>query len=108
MIPKIKNPILCYSFDVIHKRVTQTIVNHVPTNDIVQQTIRANIQPLKASELTALNYDVSLRYIRLYDINNQVSFNDIIEYAGRDYRIINVLDYNDYGYVESHGEEVKE
>ena len=74
---------------------------------VVETSVRMNLQPLKPDEIKALSFDVRLRYVRIFSLV-ELFFNDFVIHNNIKYRIVNPVPYEDYGYWEAYGEEVKD
>lgn len=107
MIPDMSEALEEWEIDIVHKRYTITSVNFVDTTtEILNETIKAVLQPASPDELTALGVDLSLRHLKIHS-TTELLFGDYIEYGGVSYKIINPSDYQLYGFSEVIGEEVK-
>ncbi|MDR0454700.1 MAG: hypothetical protein LBH05_07820 [Deferribacteraceae bacterium] len=91
---------------VVLKKVTQTVENFEPVNSYINMPIKAVIQPANPERLNIYTVDFKLRYIKIHSIS-EMAVNDIIVYKNRDYILIELQDYDDYGYYEALGEEIK-
>lgn len=91
---------------VILKTVTTTSVDFEETETVTTQSIEAVVQPAGKDKLTADNIDYSLEYQTIHS-KTQLLEGQYIQYAGKDFKIISVLPYGDYGYYEAVGEETK-
>jgi len=105
-LPNMRRTVLSFGQQVVLRKHTQSIVNHIPTFTYVDSDIVAAIQPANAEELELDNIDKNKRYISVFSVN-QITINDLIGYKDVDYKIISSEDYSDYGYYELIGAEIK-
>lgn len=96
----------CFLQSVVLKTVTTTSVDFEESESVTTQTIRAVVQPADMDKLNADNIDWSLDY-QLLHTKFTISVGQYIEYKGRDYKIISLKNYGDYGYVEAVIEQTK-
>ena len=87
------------------KKTTFT-VDFDKKEECVDTTISAVVQPAQKEDLTITNVDWSKSYVLVHsktaiDINNEITWN------GRRYKIVTLGNYEDYGYFETIGEEIK-
>lgn len=73
---------------------------------VATQNIQAVVQPADKDKLNADSIDWSLEYHTIHSKTALVE-GQFFEYDGRDFKIISVLPYGDYGYYEGVGEETK-
>jgi len=106
-VPNRSRTIKRFSFEVAHFEITTTITDHRPDNAEVQTIRKMNLQPLKADEYLANGFDVTLRYVRIFDAFAELKAGNQIEHNGLRYKIVSPSPYNDYGYWEAYGEEIK-
>lgn len=88
------------------KTVTTTTVDFVASQSVSSVNIDAVVQPAQSEVLQALEIDFSLRYIQIHTVS-VLSVGKYITYNSTDYKIIQLLQYGDYGYYEAVCEEVK-
>jgi hypothetical protein len=96
----------CFLQPVTLKTVTVTSVDFVDTTTVTTQSIQAVVQPADKDKLNADNIDWSLEYQTIHS-KSQLLEGQYAEYAGKDFKIISVMPYGDYGYFEAVGEETK-
>lgn len=89
----------CFLQDVILKTVTITSVNFDETETVTEQNIRAVVQPADPKKLTADNIDWSLENHQIHS-KSVFEVGQFIEYNGKDFKIIWLKPYGDYGYYE--------
>ena len=91
---------------IILKTVTITSVDFEETETVDKQGIGAVVQPAEKDKINVENLDWSLAYYTIHSKSTIVE-GQYFEYMGKDYKIISVLPYGDYGYYEAVGEETK-
>jgi hypothetical protein len=104
--PQVGNVLRRFSQPVTLRKYTQTVVNYEPVNTYVDTPIKAVIQPSSAESLNIDIVDYSLRYFMVHS-TTVMTVNDRISYKGKDYRLIEVQDWSDYGYYQAIIEEIK-
>lgn len=105
-LPNMSSTLLGWTQSVSLKTATTTTVDFVPTTSIASQTIQAVIQPAQKEVLAPAEIDWSLNYITVHSVS-QIDIGQYIEYNGVNYKVVQILQYGDYGYYEVVGEEVK-
>lgn len=105
-LPNMANVLTASEQSVKLKRITQSIVNHRPVETVAETIINAVVQVAEKEKLQIAIVDWSLRYLM---VHSKVPFtiNDLIEHKSKNYKIIDLGDWSDYGYYESVAEEVK-
>ena len=106
MLPNMSNVLTAFEKPVILKRATQKIVDHRPVVEVVKSKIQAVVQVANKEKLQIASVNWSLRYLMVHT-KTPFDINDLIEYKKKDYKIIDLGDYDDYGFHESVAEEVK-
>lgn len=106
MTPDMSDVLESFAQPVLLKNITVTTVNFEPTESIIASEIDAVIQVADAESIKVDNIDYSKEYIMIHS-RVDMPINDFIEWRGVDYKIKYRKNYADYGYIESHAEEVK-
>lgn len=106
MLPNVSCAVLRYSQPVILKTVTRTSVDFQKTTSVETESITATVQPLSREKLKTLDIDRSLDY-KWFHSTNAFDIGQYIEYKGKNYRLIERAEWQDYGYFEAVGEEHK-
>lgn len=88
------------------KSVTTASMNFVETETVNESFINAVVQVADKDKLTVDNIDYSLEYLMVH-ARGLLENNQYIEYKGKDYKIISVNPYDDYGYNECVAEQTK-
>lgn len=88
------------------KTITRQTVDFVESDVVAGRTVKALIQPARKSQLNPEMIDWSLRYITIHSLG-PVDEGELIEYGGEDYKIIELGDYQDFGYTEAVAEQTK-
>ena len=96
----------CFLQTVKLKTVSVTSVDFEETETVTESNIRSVVQPADKDKLNADNIDWSLEYMWFHTKFN-IEIGQYIEYQGKDYKIIDLKRYGDYGYFEATGEETK-
>ena len=105
-LPNMGNVLTRFEQSVKLKKTTQSIVDHRPVETTAETTINAVIQVAEKEKLQIAIVDWSLQYLMVHS-KTSFTINDLIEYKGKDYKIIDLGNWSDYGYYESVAEEVK-
>jgi len=87
------------------KVVTVTTVDFEKVETVVSSTIDAVIQVADPRKLKVEKIDWSLGYIQVHSVS-ELAINNRIVWQGKDYKVIQLKNYSDYGYYEAVGEEV--
>ena len=105
-LPNMANVLTAFEQSVKLKRITQSIVNHRPVETPAETTINAVVQVAEKEKLQIAIVDWSLQYLM---VHSKIPFaiNDLIEYKSKNFKIIDLGNWSDYGYYESVAEEVK-
>ena len=83
-------------------------VNYVTSmTRIDRKPINAVIQPATHARLMALTVDFSLKYIQIHSPIEPIAIGQYIEFDGVNYKIIDLGDYQLYGFYEAIGEQTK-
>lgn len=88
------------------KSITTSSVDFAETETVNESFISAVVQVADNDKLTADNIDYSLEYLMVHT-RGLLENNQYIEYKGKDYKIISVNPYDDYGYNECVAEQTK-
>ncbi len=105
-LPNMSGVLTRFEQTVILKKVTQTVVYHRPVESTVDTSIKAVVQVAEKEKLQIEIIDWSLEYLMIHS-KSQFDINDLIEYKSKNYKIIDLGNWSDYGYYESVAEEVK-
>jgi len=97
----------CFLQAVTLKTVTITSVDFNEARTVAETPLQAVIQPADMDKLIADNIDWSLSYFQAHT-KTALSVGQYINYNSKDFKIIGIKDFSDYGYYESLIEEVKE
>lgn len=88
---------------VLLKTVTTTTVDFVPTTAVTGVVIQAVVQPTKKTILNADTLDWSRAHYTFHTMTPLLK-GQLIEYKGKDYKLIEDGQFEDYGYCEVAGE----
>ena len=105
-LPNMSSVLTAFEQTIILKSIVQTVVDHRPVDTPTPNTIKAVVQVAEKEKLQIEIVDWSLQYLMVHS-KTSFTINDLIEYKGKDFKIIDLGDYSDYGYYESIAEEVK-
>lgn len=107
MLPDMSDVLTEWEQSVILKTVTRTTVDFVDQIVITPKPLRAVVQVADKERLNPDEIDWSLRYILIHS-KQPMQLGQYVEYQGTDYKLTQGdANYQDYGYTELVGEEVK-
>lgn len=116
MLPNMKRVIKRKEQPIIFTSTVQAVVGVTPTITEVDTPLRGCLQVATSETLKNLNIDYSQSYYQLH-IRNEVleqnnidikTIDKIKNYKNQEFRVIQVRNYSEYGYVEMIIEEIKE
>ncbi len=105
-LPQMGNVLTAFEQTVILKSIVQTVVDHRPVDTPTPNPIQAVVQVAQKEKLQIEIINWSLQYLMVHS-KATISMNDLIEYKGKDFKIVDLGDYDDYGFREAIAEEVK-
>jgi hypothetical protein len=105
-LPDMSNVLDEWLQPIVLKTVSVTSVDFVETESVIKSNIQAVVQPAEKDKLNTESIDWSLEYQTIHS-KTQIVEGQFFEYGGKDYKIISVMPYGDYGYYECVGEETK-
>jgi NAD(P)H-nitrite reductase large subunit len=88
------------------KTTERTTVDFVSSVVVTSENIRAVVQVAKPELLNVNEIDWSLRYVQIHS-KDLINLGQYVEYQGSDYKIITPSNYQDYGFSEVIGEQVR-
>lgn len=89
------------------KTLVDDVVRFKPVRTVTIKNIQAVVQPASAELIAKLNLDMTAKYYTIHT-TTPLATGQFFEYKGADYRITNLLSWNDYGYYEAIGQDTKE
>lgn len=89
------------------KTVTTETVNFVKSETVTGRTQQCVIQQLKQNDLIKRQLDVKLRHIRAHSCH-AIDAGELIEFKGKDYRVLHPSEWTGYGYTEVDAVETKQ
>ena len=108
MLPDMSGVVDGFSQKIFKRTIATTTVDFVETElPPVDTPIWATVQVADMETKQAENLDFSKRYIQIHRSKNDLSINDLVVYKTVLYKIVRKNDYEDYGYIEAIGEQVK-
>lgn len=102
-LPDVSAALLDWTQPLLLKTVTETTVRFEPVIVISGVPLEAVVQPTKKTLLNAGLLDWSRTHLTFHT-EQPVNLGQFVEVKGKDYKIIEVADYSDYGYYEAVGE----
>lgn len=105
-LPNLANTVLRFAQTITKRVVTQTIVNHEPTESYIDSDFLATVTTPTPEDLQQVEIDTSLKYKLIHSVD-VIKINDLVVYKGTTYRIIALSDREDYGYYRAISEEVQ-
>lgn len=88
------------------KTVATTTVNFVKSESVAGRTQQCVVQQLKQNDLIKRQLDLTLRHIRVHS-HHAIDEGELVEYRGKDYRVLHPSEWSGYGYVEVDAVETK-
>lgn len=107
MLPDMSDVLTEWEKPVTIKTVTRTTVDFEPANTVTARTIQAVVQMPQKARLTTVQIDYALKYKQIHS-KERVFNGEYLEYNGRDYKIIDDGDWDDYGYTDAVAESTNE
>jgi len=96
----------CWMQPIILKTVACESVDFEETQTVTRETIDAVVQPTTDDKLRALNIDHSLQYQTIHT-KSEIQEGQFFEFQGRDFKIISIKPWRQFGYNDGIGEETK-
>lgn len=106
MLPDMSGTLLAWQQPIKLKIVTTTTVDFVKQSVVVESSIDGVVQIADKEKLNPDIVDWSLEYV-LVHTNSAIDVGQFIEHKTKDFKIIDLGDYVDYGYYRAICEEVK-
>ena len=106
-LPDVSAALLGWTQPLTIKTVTTTTVNFEPTTVVNCEPFEAVVQPTQKTRLNADQLDWS-RVHQTFHSEQPMDYGQLVEYKGKDYKIVELADYSDYGYFEGVGEATNE
>ena len=106
MLPNMSSTVASFSQPITYVTVTTLLVNGIPSETKVETTINAVVEVPTAEVIANNQLSSSMNYRSIWSVS-ELSVGDHIKKNGKEYKIISVNDWSDYGYYEAIGEELK-
>ena len=106
MLPKMGRVLKRFERDVVLSTVTQTVVNFRPVDQETTTSIRAVLQPAQKEKLNPEIVDWSLVYKTMHT-RGTVKIGDYVTEGSFKWKVVELGDYEKYGYHEAILEQVK-
>ena len=91
---------------IIYRATTTTTVDFQPTETITDTDINAVVQVAQKENLNVEAIDWSKQYLQIH-ANDPLEIGQKVVYKSKEFKIIDLNDYSDYGYYEITAEEIK-
>lgn len=98
-LPNVSDALLGWTQSLLLKTVTTTSVDFVDTTVVTGELIEAVVQPTKLTNLNKDTLDWTRDHFTFHSVNDMRQ-GQLIEYKGRDFKVVDRADYSDYGYYE--------
>lgn len=105
-LPDVSAALSMWSQSVSLKTAVTTTVDFEIETVITSKTIKAVVQVADKTKLNPDMVDWSLRYVLAHSTSS-MSIGQYIEYGGINYKVVDLGNYDDYGYYRAVGEQVK-
>ena len=89
------------------KTVTETTVDFVKSETVASRTQDCVVQVQQPDQLIKRGLDVTVRHIRVHS-HQQITQGELIEFNGRDYRVLHPSQWDGYGYAEVDAADTKQ
>lgn len=89
------------------KTVTVTTVDFKKVEQVAGRTQECMVQVAQPEQLIKRGLDVSVRHIRVHS-EHDIDMKGLIEFNGKDYRVVTPSQWDGYGYVDVMAAETKE
>lgn len=96
-----------WSRPVLIKTVTVTTVDFVKTEQVAGRTQNCVVQVQQPDELVKRGLDVTVRHIRVHS-HQQIDQGELVEFNGRDYRVLHPSQWDGYGYTDVDAADTKQ
>ena len=96
----------CWLQPITLKTVTCESVDFEEVQTVTRETIQAVVQPTSDDKLNALNLDHSQEYQTIHT-KSDIKEGQFFEFKGRDFKIISIKPWRQFGYNDGVGEETK-
>lgn len=106
MLPDMSDVLTEWAVPVTLKTLTKTTVDFEPTVAVGTATISAVCQPTEMRVLQAAQIDTSVEHWTFHSAT-EFGIGQFIEHLGKDYRIVRMMAWGEYGYWEGVGERVR-
>lgn len=100
MLPDVSDALAGWTRTLLVKTVTQTTVDFEPVVSVSGADYEAVVQPTKMTTLNKDTLDWTQKHITLHGYTG-LEFGQLVEYKGKDYKVVDTQDFSDYGYFES-------
>lgn len=91
---------------IIYRVTTTTTIDFQPTETITDTDIEAVVQVAQKENLNVEAIDWSKQYLQIHS-NDPLEIGQKVVYKSKEFKIIDLNDYSDYGYYEITAEEIK-
>ena len=102
-LPDVSSALLGWTQTLLLKTVTTTTVRFEPVTVVTGVALEAVAQPTQKTRLNADLLDWSRAHLTFHS-EQPLELGQFVERSGKDYKIVEVADWSDYGYYEAIGE----
>lgn len=107
MLPDMSDTLREWEIRVKLKTVTETTVNFVKTRVVTVVDLLAVVQPAEKEKINPDILDWTKAYKQIHS-RAVLNVGQFVEYKGKDYKLVQEGDYQDYGFFEMFAEETKQ
>jgi len=104
MLPDMSDVLRSWERTIIVKTVSRATVNFVETDTAVFRNQLIVVQVAEKEALNSVTINWSLQYIQLHT-REALELEELVQFDGKDYKVIQGGDWNGYGYIECVAEE---
>lgn len=92
---------------ILIKTVTKTTIDFEEAEIVIGRTQDCMVQVAQPEQLIKMQLDISLRHIRVHS-KSDINMKELVEFEGKDFRVITPSQWSGYGYVNVMAVETKE
>ena len=92
---------------ILIKTVAKTTVDFEEAEIVIGRTQDCMVQVAQPEQLIKMQLDISLRHIRVHS-KSDINMKELVEFEGKDFRVITPSQWSGYGYVDVMAVETKE
>lgn len=99
MLPDMSDVLVDWEIDVLLKTITERTIDQVRSDIVQVAPLRAVVQPAQKKSINPDLLDWSREYLQIHS-RSPLALGQVIEFQGRDYKIVDLGNYQLYGFTE--------